>query len=129
MKKSLLDLEVKPISSDEEREKVRDEALKNGGRCPLMPTHCVRKRGELVGAFSIHSPTVYWWMHTDKIIGRESLAIFQACDTLMTQQGYDTYVLPCEPESPYFKLLSNKLDHFSGTDGGDWRLFLNKTGE
>ena len=126
---TLTQLNIRPIISEEERLQIYEEADKDGGRHPIMPSHVVRKDDNIVGAFCLTSPTVYWWMHTDKIIGRESLALFKACDTLMTQQGYDTYVLPCEPESPYFKLLSNKLDHFSGTDGGDWRLFLNKTGE
>ena len=58
---------------------------------------------------------------------RESLIVFQSCDTLMTQQGYNTYVIPCEQESPYYKLLSNKLDHIQSVNGNDWRLFLNKS--
>tara|TARA_Y100000310_G_scaffold341874_1_gene442672 strand:+ start:546 stop:944 length:399 start_codon:yes stop_codon:yes gene_type:complete len=122
---SLLDLEIKPIASIEERDEIF-KVSNEWGVSPIFPTHVVRKNGKIVGSFSTHSPTVYWWMKPG-IQTRESLLVFQACDTLMTQQGYDTYVIPCEKESSYYKLLSNKLSHIQSKDGNDWRLFLNKT--
>ena len=127
MTRSLLALEIRPIQSVEERKEVIEAGKNNGGRCPIFPTHVVLKEGEIVGAFCTWSPTVYWWMHSEKIRGRESLSIFQSLDTLMTEKGLGTYILPCEFESPYFKLLSNKLEYLSPTSGDDWRLFLNKT--
>ena len=123
--KTLFDIEIKPLSSIEERDKLFELSLE-WGVYPIFPTHIVYKKGQIVGSFSINSPTVYWWMKPG-IQTRESLIVFQSCDTLMTQQGYDTYVIPCEQESPYYKLLSNKLDHVQSVDGNDWRLFLNKS--
>ena len=124
--KTLTDFNIRPISSEEERLKVYEEAEKDGDRQPLMPTHVVTKGNDIVGAFCLFSPTVYWWMHTKKVKGRESLSIFQSMSALLANEGINKFVLPCEPESPYFTLLSNTLSHHSGTEGGDWRLFLNE---
>jgi len=122
---SLLDIEIKPLTSIEEREEVKS-ACEKWGVYPIWITHAVYKKGDVIGAFCTSSPTVFWWMRPD-MRGRESLLCFQSCDTLMTQQGYDTYIIPCEQESPYYKLLSNKLDYIPSIEGNDWRLFLNKS--
>lgn len=116
---------VRPIESEEERLKIYEEAANDGGRHPLMPTHVILKNGEIAGAFCVTSPTVYWWAHTEKIKPRDSLMLWQSLDTVMSENGFDSYVLPCEPESPYFKLLDERLPRFQGTEGGDWRLFVN----
>ncbi len=123
---TLTHVQIRPISSEEERLKVYEEAEKDGDRHPLMPTHVVTKGNDIVGAFCLFSPTVYWWMHTKKVRGRDSYSVFQAMDALLANEGVHEFVLPCEPESPYFSLLSKKLSHLSGTEGVDWRLFLNE---
>ena len=123
---TLLDLQIRPIQSEQERLKIYEASKEDGNRHPLFPTHVVTKHGEVVGAFCTWSPTVYWWMHTEKVGIRESVSIFQAMDTLMAEDNPGGYVLPCEPESPYFGLMSKRLPYFIGSDGGDWRLFLNK---
>ena len=119
-------LNISPIQSEEERLEVYKEAEKDGNRHPLMPTHVVKKGEDIVGAFCLYSPTVYWWMHTQKIKGRDSFSIFQIINALLSNDGVSKFVLPCEPESPYFSLLSKKLNHHSGTEGRDWRLFINE---
>lgn len=124
--KALLDIEIKPIVSEEERELLAQACQEKGGVYPIFPTHFVRKGNEIVGCFSIYSPTVYWWMAPEFIKPRESLSVFQACDTLMTEQGYQSYILPCEPESPYFSLLSKRLNTIQTKEGDDFKLFLNK---
>ena len=123
---TLTHLNIRPIVSEEERLQVYEEAEKDGNRHPLMPTHVVKKNDVIVGAFCLTSPTVYWWMHTKKIRGRDSYSVFQAMSALLSEEGIYKFVLPCEPESPYFSLLSKKLSHHSGTEGGDWRLFINE---
>ena len=119
-------LNIRPIASEEERLQVYEEAEKDGDRYPLMPTHVVTKGNDIVGAFCLFSPTVYWWMHTKKVKGRESLSIFQSMSALLANEGVSKFVLPCEPESPYYPFLSKKLSYHSGTEGGDWRLFINE---
>ena len=120
-------LTVRPIQSEEERLEVYKEAEKDGNRHPLMPTHIVKKGEDIVGAFCLFSPTVYWWMHTTKTRGRDSFSIFQTMSALLANEGVNRFILPCEPESPYFNLLSKKLSYHPGTDGGDWRLFINES--
>ena len=117
---SLTNLQIRRISSEEERMQVYEEAKKDG-HSALMPTHIVKKGGDIVGAFCLFSPTVYWWMHTTKVRGRDSLSIFQTMSALLTNEGVTNSILPCQPESPYFHLLSNKLQTL-----GDWKLFINK---
>ena len=119
-------ISIRPIQSEEERLEVYEEADKDGNRHPLMPTHVVKKGKDIVGAFCLYSPTVYWWMHTQKVKGRDSFSIFQTMSALLANDGVSKFILPCEPESPYFSLLSKKLSHHSGTEGGDWRLFINE---
>ena len=119
-------ISIRPIQSEEERLEVYEEADKDGNRHPLMPTHVVKKGEDIVGAFCLYSPTVYWWMHTQKVKGRDSFSIFQIMSALLANDGVSKFILPCEPESPYFSLLSKKLSHHSGTEGGDWRLFINE---
>lgn len=112
--------------SEEERLQVYKEAEKDGGRHPLMPTHVVLKGTEIVGAFCTFSPTIYWWMHTKKVKSRDSRYVFHAMGALLANDGVSKFVLPCEPESPYYSILNKTLDHFPGTEGGDWRLFINE---
>ena len=123
---TLTHVQIRPISSEEERLQVYEEAEKDGNRHPLMPTHVVTKENDIVGAFCLFSPTVYWWMHTKKIRGRDSYSVFQAMSALLANEGIYKFVLPCELESPYFSLLSKKLNYHPGTEGGDLRLFLNE---
>jgi hypothetical protein len=56
--KALLDIEIKPIVSEEERELLAQACQEKGGVYPIFPTHFVRKGNEIVGCFSIYSPTV-----------------------------------------------------------------------
>ena len=122
----MINLHIKPIDSEEERLEVYKEAEKDGNRSLIMPSHVVKKGSEILGAFCLYSPTVYWWMHTQKVKGRDSFSIFQTMSALLANDGVSKFILPCEPESPYFSLLSKKLSHHSGTEGGDWRLFINE---
>jgi len=122
---TLTHVQIRPIVSEEERLQVYEAAAEDG-MGPLMPTHVVMKGDDIVGAFCLFSPTVYWWMHTKKIRGRDSYSVFQAMSALLANEGIHKFVLPCESESPYFSLLSKKLSHHSGTEGGDWRLFINE---
>ena len=122
----ITDIQIYPIDSEELRQKVYEEAYKDGNRHPLMPTHVVMRHGEIVGAFSTWTPTSYWWMHTQRMKVRDCKLVFQGMDTLMRQQGTPKYIMPCEPESPFYSLLKNRCDIHPGTDGGDWTLFMNK---
>ena len=129
MYKGLLDIEIKPISSNEQLEELYD-TCKESGITPIFPTHIAVRRGKIIGCLSTHSPSVHWWMKPNEVTTKESLFIFQGCDTLMADKGYDRYLIPCEPESPFFRLLTRRLETLKTPEGGDdFKLFLNKTGE
>ena len=117
---SLTNLQIRPISSEEEKIQVYEEAKKDGHGV-LMPTHIIKKEGDIVGSFCLFSPTIYWWMHTTKVKARDSLSIFQTMSALLANEGVTNSILPCQRESPYFQILSNKLQSL-----GDWKLFINK---
>ena len=120
------DVSVHPIDSHEVYREVM-EAASADGHGPYMPTHYVEKGGEIIGAFSTQSPTVFWWMNQSKATRRDSLLAFQSLDTLMNNLQLSEYIIPCEPESPYFDLMCSRLpDVHKGTLGGDWRLFRRK---
>ena len=121
----LLDVYIKRIETSEELEELY-EVCQETNTYPIFPTHIAIKKGTIVGCFSIHSPTVYWWMNPNTVTKRESLPIFQACDTLMSEHGNHSYIIPCEPESPFFGILSKRLDTVQTQGGDDFKLFLNK---
>ena len=121
----LLDIYIKRIETSEELEELY-EVCKETNTYPVFPTHIALKNDKIIGCFSIHSPTVHWWMNPSTVTIRESLPIFQACDTLMSERGYNSYIIPCEPESPFFGILSKRLDTMKTQGGDDFKLFLNK---
>ena len=122
---SLLDVEIVTLSTQTELDNLFKVCRENNV-APLYPTHLVLKKGEIVGCFSITSPTVYWWMDPRSVTIRESLPVFQSCDTLMAHTGCSSYIIPCEPESPFFGILSKRLDTIKTQGGDDFKLFLNK---
>ena len=123
---NMINLHIKPIDSEEERLEVYKEAEKDGNRSLIMPSHVVKKGREILGAFCLYSPTVYWWMHTKKVKVRDSYSVFQTLNALLANDGVSKYIIPCDLESPYFSLLSNNLNHISSLKGGDWRQFINE---
>tara|TARA_Y100000296_G_C5087568_1_gene213186 strand:- start:285 stop:665 length:381 start_codon:yes stop_codon:yes gene_type:complete len=120
-------LQIYPINTKELMDKVL-EVADNDGRRPLYPTHVILKDGEIAGAFCTCSPTVYWWMHSEKITNRDSYKVFQSLDTLMNENNTSSYILPCHPESSYYPLLTSRvgrgLTEYKGDGGDDWTLFL-----
>jgi len=125
----MTDLQIFPINTQEFFSEVMEAASSNGHE-PLYSTHAVIKDKEIVGAFCTISPTVYWWMHSTKVNNRDSFLIFQSLDTLMNQNKYESYVLPCHPSSPYYPVLTSRLERgwieYKGDSEDDWKLFIRK---
>jgi hypothetical protein len=126
---SPFDIDIREIKTQQEYQAVLAAGKEDCDGYPIFPTHVVLKNGKIAGAFCTWSPTVYWWMHSKLIKTLDSFAIFQTLDTLMNVRGTPTYVMPCEPESPYYKMLSNKLDHLPSVGGNDFRIFINTKGD
>ena len=122
----ITDINVWPIADEEDAKEVDYAAYQDGGRTLLHPTHFVCKKGTPIGAFSIVSPTVHWWMHTEKASVRDSRMAWQSMDTLMRNQKTPDYIVVCEESSPYYKLMTNKCELSRPMEGRDWSLFRNK---
>ena len=125
----MTNLQIFPINTQEFFSEVMEAASSNGHE-PLYSTHAVIKDKEIVGAFCTISPTVYWWMHTTKVNNRDSFLIFQSLDTLMNQNKYESYVLPCHSSSPYYPVLTSSKERgwteYKGDGEDDWKLFIRK---
>jgi hypothetical protein len=125
----MTNLQIFPINTQEFFSEVMEAASSNGHE-PLYSTHAVIKDKEIVGAFCTISPTVYWWMHTTKVNNRDSFLIFQSLDTLMNQNKYESYVLPCHSSSPYYPVLTSSKERgwteYKGDSEDDWKLFIRK---
>ena len=125
----ITDLQIYPITSKEDYSKVIKAGLEDS-REPLHPTHAVVKNKEIVGAFCTTSPTVFWWMHSTKVTNRDSVVIFQSLDTLMNNNGHESYVIPCHPKSSYYSTLTNRvgggLELYKGDGNDDWTIFIRK---
>ena len=122
----ITDVQVWPITDDMDLEEVKHAGLSDGEKHLIAPTHFVTKGGQVIGAFCLTSPTVYWWMHSQKASMKDSLLAYQSLDALMRHNRIDRYIMPCEPTSPYYKLLNNRCNVLKSADGQDSTLFVNK---
>ena len=117
------DIRVKRIETADELEALY-EVCDETNTYPIFPTHIALKKDQIIGCFSIKSPTVYWWMNPNTVTVRESLPIFQMCDALMYEHGHDSYIMPCEPESPFYGIISKRFDTIKTHGGDDFKLIL-----
>jgi|TARA_Y100000004_G_scaffold83885_1_gene94147 hypothetical protein len=92
---------VIPIESEEFYAKVM-EACHNDDDDLFDATHAVMKGQEIVGAFALMVPMVNWWMRKDSS-SRESFTVSRCMETLLANEGIDSFVMPCNEESPYYK--------------------------
>ena len=122
----ITDFKVWPIRTEEEMKAVQEAAYEDEHRSLITPSHYMSKSGEIIGAFSVESPTVYWWMHTQKALKKDSMSALTALDAVMADHGFRQYIVPCEESSPYYKLLTNRCPIIKPLVGRDWTLFLNK---
>lgn len=91
---------------------------------PVFPTHLLRKEGEVVGSFSVGSPTVHLQMDKEKCNWKDSLVMWSILESLMLENKIDKYVVACEPTSPFYKLLQKRLLKIKGEENcEEWHLF------
>ena len=122
----ITDIKVWPITTQDDMDHIQEAANEDGGRSLIGPTHLVTKAGSPIGAFSVESPTVYWWMHSKKATPKDSRAVFQALDAIMMDRRQEHYIIPCEESSPYYGLLEKHCSVIRPIEGRDWTLFTNK---
>ena len=111
------DLEILPVT-----EELLSKALKGAhddGHGILYATHCVVREGEVIGAFSVFSPTIYWWMHTERSGSRDSLMVHQAMKGLVENQGSAVHYMPIQKSSPYLPYMRS----MGYESMGEWEIF------
>ena len=73
-----------------------------------VPTHPVRKNGELVGYFSINSPgvpIVWAWLSTKQLHARESLGLINTVENAVHLANNSGIAFPVPKESPFHALM------------------------
>ena len=115
-------LEVKQVE-DLKKFATIQKAAHEDGHSILYATHYIEQEDEIIGAFSVISPTVYWWMHTEKVKGRDSYKIGKFMSEILTESGSGIHYAPIQPDSPYYPLME-KLGYKSI---GNWEIFYKMT--
>lgn len=98
------------IIRDEEREELAKAAKEDGIEIIAdLPTHIIRRNGDIVGYFSITMiPYFHFWLHRTKIQPRESFElIFNAGLNIARGLGWKYCFTPCSDKSPFYSLLEN----------------------
>ncbi len=110
-------IRIVPIDNEEFFKAVLDAAeLDEDGI--TNPTHAVMRKGEIVGAFSTYVPCVNWWMSTakeDGITNIESMMVLTTMEAMLRDKGVRNYMMPCNINSPYFKLM-DRVGYHKETD-------------
>ena len=92
---------------------------------PMGATHIACLGDEIVGGFSVQTPTVYWWTDPEQNSIRLSLQMIGCVETIMSERGTEAYIIACEEESPYYKILEKHLSTIKGENGCDkFKLFI-----
>jgi hypothetical protein len=122
----ITDTIVIPIDSNELLLKVQNEAREDKGHHIFNPTHAIMRNGEIIGAFSVWSPTCHCWMHTDRMSSKSFKMAYQGMDTLMRQQKTPEYLINMHRSSPFYDILDKRMDQYTNDAEEDWVLFWNK---
>lgn len=102
-------MELRPIRSMEERERVTAAAAEDQ-HLALFPTHALyTAAGEIVGCASLPwTPTIYCWTHTQKVKALDSTRALARIESITLGHGYGSLILPCSESSPFFSVLPRR---------------------
>ena len=117
---------AEPLETQEQWEELLEQFQKGRGprSKPLLPTHLLRRKGEVVGSFCVGSPTVHLQMDQEKCNWRDSLIVWSVLESLMLENNINQYVIACEPTSPFYNLLQKRLLKITGEENCEnWHLF------
>jgi|694.fasta_scaffold127905_3 hypothetical protein len=75
----------------------------------LLPTHVVRKNGEIVGAASMNAiPVMMIWNHSQRVGARDSIQIKHIHEAVMAEiTNGKAYVILCDKDSPYNPMMKS----------------------
>ena len=119
-------LRAEPLETQKQWEELLEQFRKGRGprSKPLLPTHLLRRKGEVVGSFCVGSPTVHLQMDKEKCNWRDSLIVWSVLESLMLENNINQYVIACEPTSPFYNLLQKRLLKITGEENCEnWHLF------
>ena len=119
-------LRAEPLETQKQWEELLEQFRKGRGprSKPLLPTHLWRKGKEVVGSFSVGSPTVHLQLDKEKCNWRDSLTMWCILESLMMENKINEYVIACEPTSPFYNLLQKRLLKITGEENCEnWHLF------
>lgn len=117
---------AEPLETQEQWEELLEQFQKGRGprSKPLLPTHLLRRKGEVVGSFCVGSPTVHLQLDKEKCNWRDSLIVWSVLESLMLENNINQYVIACEPTSPFYNLLQKRLLKITGEENCEnWHLF------
>ena len=117
---------AEPLETQEQWEELLEQFQKGRGprSKPLLPTHLLRRKGEVVGSFCVGSPTVHLQLDKEKCNWRDSLTMWCILESLMMENNINEYVIACEPTSPFYNLLQKRLLKITGEENCEnWHLF------
>ena len=119
-------LRAEPLETQKQWEELLEQFRKGRGirSNPVFPTHLLRKSKEVVGSFSVGSPTVHLQLDKEKCNWRDSLTMWCILESLMMENKINEYVIACEPTSPFYNLLQKRLLKITGEENCEnWHLF------
>ena len=119
-------LRAEPLETQKQWEELLEQFRKGRGirSNPVFPTHLLRKGKEVVGSFSVGSPTVHLQLDKEKCNWRDSLTMWCILESLMMENKINEYVIACEPTSPFYNLLQKRLLKITGEENCEnWHLF------
>ena len=105
------------IRSEQEYKELVELARKDNHGV-FAPTHIVRKHGEKVGYFSVGSPgvpVVLAWLHTEKVLSRESMSLINSVENHVAMNGASAVCFPVPKESPFHCLMEKMGYRFAGS--------------
>lgn len=104
----------------EEYENLKAAAKEDGHGVQGVPTFLVQKGADVVGYFAVQ-PSVLLWLHSRKLMGRESFYLINTVENII-RQGAATVVVPCPKASPLYGYM--KALGFESL--GEYELFTKK---
>jgi hypothetical protein len=108
-------------SEDELKDMTAKAAVDQHG--VFIPTHPLRKDGEVVGYFSIGHPgaiIVFAWLSTKDIGARDSFALINSVEDMVARSGQDKVCFPVPKTSPFHPLM----EHMGYLNAGNYDFFI-----
>ena len=86
----------------------------------VMPTHIIRKDGDIIGSASVGAaPLVWWWMDSKKAKALDSARAMKKLEREYSLLGIKRFFLMCEKSSNYY----TKMERLGNQKIGDCAFY------